>query len=799
MIQALETALQARALEVFSASLDLPETQRRDWIEQQCADAPAVREAALRLLSGEGDGGDFLDRQPIRHEPLDRSGEVLGKYRLLERIGGGGMGTVYRAERADGSFEQQVAIKLIRHGLISDELLDRFYAERQILARLEHPGIARLIDGGADTLGMPYVVMEFVEGLTIDEYCERQRLDLDARLLLLQRICEALHAAHLQGVIHRDLKPGNLLVNQRGQPKLLDFGIAKVLQCAELGTPLPHTRTGMQAMTPQYASPEQVRGEAVDARSDVYALGVLMYELLTGSRPYHIDNLSPGALERTVCDTLPPNPSTAVIRLRKPPPAGLGESGPLSRRLRGDLDRIVMSALRKRPTERYASAQALADDIDRYLSGQPVLARGASWAYRGGKFIARHRVGAAALCFAFVTLAGALVAVSLEARKTALQRDLAQAQAARAESARAFLVEMIGRADPFENPGSATLVGALKQSIDSIPERFADQPALEADMRYAIGYALQNLGEYEAARPLLERALALREQLGDRIEQARVLDGLAIVHWWQSDFSAGEAKFRAALELLDGLDDPAAIALRIEILTNLAGMLSEPGEHARAVEYAQAAIELAQRHPDGVEAVLATAYNNLATAQESLGQYDAALLSFERALDLRRQIDGEMHPDYAIALNNLAFLHAAMDRLPETVQTFQRTVEIERQILAPQHPELASGLMNLSWAQTRLGDYQAAETNALEALAICRAGYADNHPRTGKAEQTLASLYLASGRMEQAIERARNALAIYSRAEEVNPSWVQTAEEILAQARAEAEAEAEVEGKLDPR
>lgn len=693
------------------------------------------------------------------------------------------MGTVYRAERADGAFQQQVAIKLIRAGLFGDEMLDRFYAERQILARLEHPGIARLIDGGADALGMPYVVMELVEGLPIDDYCERQRLDLGQRLQLLQRVCEALHAAHLQGVVHRDLKPGNLLVTSQGQPKLLDFGIAKVVQGADLGTPLPHTRTGMQAMTPQYASPEQVRGEPVDARSDVYALGILMYELLSGSRPYHIDNLSPGALERTVCDTLPPNPSVAVARLRKSPPAGLDDAAALSRRLRGDLDRIVMSALRKRPAERYASALLLAEDLDRYLSGQPVLARGASWLYRSGKFIARHRAGAAALGFAFVILAAALVAVSLQARKTALQRDLAQAQAARAESARAFLVEMIGRADPFENPGSATLVGALKQSIDSIPERFANQPELEADMRYAIGYALQNLGEFEAAQPLLERSLALREQQGDRIEQARVLDGLAIVHWWQSDFSASERRFRDALELLEGQDDPAAIALRIEVLTNLAGMLNEPGEHARAVEHAQTAIALAQQHPDGVEAVLATAYNNLATAQESLGQYDAALLSFERALDLRRRIDGEMHPDYAIALNNLAFVHAAMDRLPEAVQTFQRTVEIERQILSPQHPELAIALMNLSWAQTRLGDYHAAEANALEALAICRASYADNHPRTGKAEQTLASLYLASGQLEQARERARNALAIYARADEVNPSWIETAEEILAQAQ----------------
>lgn len=775
---AIDSAVEAQALALFTEALEQPAQAQQAWIEAQ--DAPeAVREGALSLLQREqGGGGEFLLRQQ-GIDPVDRSGELLGKYRLLERIGGGGMGSVYRAERADGAFAQQVAVKLIRTGLISDELLERFYAERQILAKLEHPGIARLIDGGADALGMPFVVMELVDGLPIDLYCRQQALDLGARLQLLQRVCEALQAAHDQGVVHRDLKPGNLLVTAAGQPKLLDFGIAKVLMGDGLGTPLPHTRTGMSAMTPAYASPEQVRGTAVDARSDIYALGVLMFELLTGSHPYPLDSLVPGALERIICDTLPPNPSSAVLRQRQPPPAGLSRARGLSRQLRGDVDRIVMTALHKDSTQRYRSAVALGEDIGRYLAGQPVRARGASRLYRMGKLITRHRSATAALAFAFLVLLGALATVSMQARRTAEQRDLAQAQAARAASAQAFLVELIGHADPFESSGSATLVGAIRRSLPGIEERFAGQPQLEAEMRYAIGYALQNLGEFELARSQLERALELSQARADRLQSARSHDALGLVDWWASDYRASEQHFQAALALLGEVEEPAYKTMRMETLTNFSGMLSEPGEYQRAVRMAELAIAESHRHPQPPADVLSIAWNNLATAQESLGHYEAALQSFDQALKLRRSTDGEMHPDYASTVNNLAFLHMELGRPGEATEHFQKAVTIWREILPPQHPDLAVGLLNLAWAQTRGRQFVEAERNANEALAICRASYADNHPRIGKAEQTLASLYLDWGRPEQARSHAQRALAVYAAAAEVNPSWIETAQAVL--------------------
>ena len=771
--------LEARALALFTQSLDMPATARAAFIDAGSEGDSLLRDAALRLLAAESAGAGFLDAHPLNVVINDRSGERIGRFRLVERISSGGMGTVYRARRDDGAYRQDVAVKLIRPELVSDEGLQRFLVERQILARLDHPGIARLIDGGTDTAGMPYVVMDLVDGEPIDAYCEKQRLGVAARLRLLQDVCAALHAAHQQGVVHRDIKPGNILVTPHGQTRLLDFGIAKVLNEDDATAAQLRTRTGFAAMTPQYASPEQVSGATIGIGTDIYSLGVLLYQLLTGARPYSVDSLSPGALEHAVCHTIPPNPSAAVARRRAPPPDGLPTSPALTRALRGDLDRVVMTALAKQPDERYATALAFSDDIERYLSGLPVHARGASRLYRLGKFAARHRAGVAATVVAFAALAAALVVVSLQAREAAFQRDLARQEAARAASARDFLVEIINRADPFANVESATLAGALRQSIPGISERFAGQPTLEAEMRYAIGYALQNLGEVAPARDLLDGALALRESEGNTMEIARVLDALGIVDWWDSAFADGEARFRRGIELLGGTETMPAVGQRVEMLTNLCGMLAEAGDYQRAHAECAAAVALGDRVPAIGQTLQATAWNNFATVLESLELNDEAEAAFERTLALRRSAVGELHADYAITLNNLAFLLVAQERMDEAVATFRQALEIERALLPEGHPEIAMSLMNFAWATTRTGEFEAAEAAAQEALAISRASYSDNHPRTGKAHETLASLYLRRDQPDLAREHALAARAIYSKAESVNPRWVEMVDSVL--------------------
>ncbi|MEM1080065.1 MAG: protein kinase, partial [Pseudomonadota bacterium] len=522
---------EAAALKLFMASLEQPEDGRERWLQQAAKDDSALLEAAQALLKADQLADGYLEAGPVTLV-TDRTGERVGRFELQAQIGQGGMGTVYRGRRADGTFEQSVAVKLFSLGQLNESALQRFHTERQILASLEHPGIARLIDGGTAEDGTPFVVMELVEGLPINEFCDREGLDLPARLELFRRVCDALAEAHLRGIVHRDLKPSNILITPEGRPKLIDFGIAKVLDSADFDSSSPDTRLGTMALTPEYASPEQVRGEAQSQASDTYALGILLYELVTGVRPYRISSPSPVEIERTVCDTIPPDPSVVVGQRKSQPPNGLQDASRLKSSLRGDLDRIVMTALRKSPQRRYASAAALAEDIDRYLNGLPVHARGASRWYRAGKFIQRHKAIVSVTSVAFAALSVALVLVFMQAQEAERQRDLARQQADAAASATEFLTEMISRSDPFANAESATLLGAMMQAIPTIEERFENQPELEADMRYAIGYALQNLGETDTSRAQFDRALDLRRQYGTALDVAEALGGLALVDWW---------------------------------------------------------------------------------------------------------------------------------------------------------------------------------------------------------------------------------------------------------------------------
>jgi serine/threonine protein kinase len=333
-----ETRIESRALELFTRSLDQPAETRDQWLIQECAGSEPLLTAVHALVDADRQSRDFLEKGP-RFPERERSGERVGNFELLELIGQGGMGSVYRARRADGAFEQIVAIKLFRTQRMNRSALQRFETERRILAKLEHPGIARLIDGGEAADGTPYVAMERIEGVPITEHCDREALNLVQRIQLIRKVCAALSIAHRNGIVHRDLKPSNILVTSDGQPKLIDFGIAKVLDPDSMAGDLPVTRIDTRAMTPDYASPEQVRNHLSTAASDVYALGVLSYELLTGTRPYQVDQVSPLELDRIVCEMVPADPSTCVRGLRAETPAGLPPARSLASMLRGDLDR----------------------------------------------------------------------------------------------------------------------------------------------------------------------------------------------------------------------------------------------------------------------------------------------------------------------------------------------------------------------------------------------------------------------------------------------------------------------------
>ncbi|MCB1560015.1 MAG: serine/threonine protein kinase [Xanthomonadales bacterium] len=763
--------LQLRALAIFEGSLEQPEDDRDHWIAARCNGDAALAAEVERLCVADRSTGSFLESPAIT--PRDHRGERFGPFLLEDELGAGGMGRVYRARRVDDGFEQEVAIKLFDHGFRDATALARFDAERRILARLEHPGIARLIDGGTAGDDTPWVAMELVRGEPITLYCERHRLGVAERVALMIRVCNALEAAHERGVVHRDIKPGNVLVDEHGKPRVIDFGIAKVLDASFLEAELPATATQAVPLTPEYASPEQVRGEIVGTASDVYGLGILLYELLTGTRPYRLTSPSPLELARTVCLTIPPDPSDRVARARLSAMQGLPAVRELRRRLRGDLDRIVMTALRKTPNERYASAAGLGRDLERHLTGQPVSARGASRWYRLRCLVQRHRFASAATAVAMLILAAGLIAVSIQARRV-------QHEAERAEAARDFLASLILRADPFETAPEPTLAGALRASLQDIGQRFAGQPQLEADMRYAIGYALQNLGDAATARQEIQRALAYRNRHGTALEQAEALDGLGLVDWWDSDLGAAEARLKEALQRIEGDDSPEAQKLRVESLTNLGAMLIDAGDFPRSVEYSRRAEQAAESAGDIDIETRAMIQGNLGNALTEIGgREEEALAAFARTEALQREATGEMHPNFAILLNNRALALHGMGRLDEAIKAMRRSVDIRRATLGPKHPQTATALFNLAGLLVAANRPDDAEPFAREALQVAEGGYEAGHPRIGKAHEMLGRVLAAQGHVQQARDQLEKSLSIYRNATDVDPAWATRAQSIL--------------------
>src|SRR6185295_13117200 len=538
---------------LFADALDRPPAERPAYLDEACGGDAVLRREVERLLAADQAGSRFLVSSPgeLLRLVLDRQeeGGSLGPYRLLRKIGSGGMGTVYLARREDEHYQRDVAVKVLRSGLATTEAFHRFLAERQILANLEHPNIARLYDGGSTDDGRPYLVMELVEGVPVDQYCDQHRLTVDQRLALFQKICAAVQYAHQNLLVHRDLKPANILITPEGEPKLLDFGIAKRL-APQPGSSLQETRTGLRMLTPSHASPEQVRGEAITTASDVYSLGVILFELLAGRGPYQISAELQYEIERATCEQEPDRPSAALLRPGSPSAeetalARKTRPQALARRLRGDLDNIVLTALRKEPRRRYGSASQLAEDLERHLQNLPVTARPDTLRYRTRKFVRRHRTAVAATVAVILLVAGAVASLAAQGRVLAQERD-------KARYALSFLVDTFKQADPYHTQGERlTAREILDQGADRISRELAGQPDVQAAVMDAIGEVDLGLGRYDKAEPLLKRSLALRWQvLGTTsLEVAESLEHLAALRNERSDQAGAESHLREALAI----------------------------------------------------------------------------------------------------------------------------------------------------------------------------------------------------------------------------------------------------------
>ncbi len=756
---------------LFDAILDLPPDERSAYLDRECPD-PELREAVMRLLaasatedsrleSGVHRGRLVEELRSIRASALG-PGSRVGPYRVLSELGRGGMAVVYLAERADGAFVQRVALKVASTTAFDPMGERRFERERQILAALEHPNVARLLDGGLAPDGRPYFALELVDGEPIHQWAESRGLAVPERLALFAKVGRAVAAAHRRLIVHRDLKPSNILVTADGEPKLLDFGIARLLEGAELGD-LEATRltmTSMRPMTLEYASPEQFLGEAVTTASDVYQLGLLLYLLLTGERPYTLKGATPAEAQVIVCTRQPSRPS-AVVR-RQAAAADLAWSRRralerMERTLRGDLDTIVLKALRKEPERRYGSVVELVEDVERYLEGQPVLARGDTTGYRLGKFARRHHLALAAGAALLVSVAGLTTFYTHRLRQ---ERDLAAAEAAKAKRVSAFLVQVFEGADPYvPRPKDLSARQLLDAGAKELDAELSGHPEVAAEMAMVLGRIYRRLGLFAEARPLLERSLALRsEHLGAASPAtADSLFELAVLDHQSGEQAAARRGHEAALAIREARLGPEHPEVA-ESLRDLAILDRLQGEFDRARATLERVIAIQRRQPDG--AALAPTLSNLGLVLREQGELEAAVAVFREALAIYRRDPANVHPSAASVLSNLAGALADLSRHAEAAAAYREALALTESRLGPDHPQVSGMLTNVASEELEAGRVAAARELLTRALAVAEKALGPNHVQLAIIHLNLASADHAEGRFEAALAGFRKGAAI---------------------------------------
>ena len=643
--------------------------ERSEYVRRACgSDETLLSHVLLELgadVSQSGFWDDVAAGESGSHDPSGSlEGQRLGPYRIVRKLGSGGMGDVYLAERADEEYQQQVAIKMVRSGMFSRQVQGRLRMERQILATLQHPNIARLLDGGRTPDGTPYLVMEYIDGEPIDAYCDRRRLAPEERLALLRTVCAAVHYAHQNLIVHRDLKPNNILITPQGVPKLLDFGIAKLLDTRQSAQTLTVTHAEYRVMTPAHASPEQVRGDTITTASDIYVLGVLLYELLCGRRPFHLLGASLLEMERIICEQEAPTPSEMVARTAHESPELLTDivacrsTTPtrLQKYLRGDLDNIVGMAMRKDPERRYSSAEQLAADLERHLSGKPVLASKDTWLYRTRKFVGRHKISVAASTAAIVTLAAFATITFVQAQRIAYERDVATAERTRAEQVSSFLVELFELSDPSRNRGNQVTarelldIGARRVSLG-----LADQPETRATLLGTIGTVYQSLGLYSDSVSLLQEGLKSRMRIhGQRHPAvADAMRALGDALCDRGDLAQCEAQLDAALDMQRELLGPTSLEVA-PTLTAQAKLAQLRGNLEAAEGLYDQSLQIYGTHGRERTTDATSVMNELAGLYSYSGRHDRAATLYRAALDIDRQALGNDHPQVGMHLQNLA-------------------------------------------------------------------------------------------------------------------------------------------------
>ncbi len=807
-------------------ALDMEPSQRAAFLDERCNGSTEIRSEAESLLAGDAAAANFLDSPAIVNyasffekdeEPEALVGQKIGNYRIIRELGYGGMGAVFLAERSDGKFEQQVALKLLKREMNTSALRKHFQQERSILAALQHPNIARLLDAGATRDKIPFLVMEYVEGLPIDEYCSMNDLSLGERLDLFREICSAVDFAHRNLIIHRDLKPSNILVTNDGNPKLLDFGISKILS-ADLENADSKTITRMGVMTPSYASPEQLKNESVTTATDVYSLGVILYELLAGRRPFESSENNISDIYRLVIEREPPLPSSMVVEVPSSAFSAISEKGNgahstrfnrtrqtipqirgiKAQYLRGDLDNIVLKALKKEPERRYSSVEKLSDDIHRYLKGLPVAARPDTFTYRAQKFINRNRSVVITASLVLVALVGGLITTIWQSRVARAESDRAQLAAAKAEKINAYLQNVLNFSNPHwlsSNPKrnrEATVAQAMDEALNNLDTELAGEPEIQAEILFTLTQSYSSQGDFAKAETLARRAIEkFNESLGEpnvKSRQTSVI--LGDILYLTGKFDEAEQHYFAAIDFFRPMlaQDRSQAKWMAIALNDLGNVHIMKGRFLEADTVIAEAAEIAQEMTGRDRFVVPIVLGNRAAALQYLNDFQGSLEASLNAQEEMQKLGSHERFEGGVAKINTARAYTFLNNFSMAEEYHQEANRILISTVGEDNIYALSNRYHTANNYFKMGRIAEAKELAEKTLENQKRVFPNGHFTIAFSRRLLGDIYTHIGDLKKGEQELRSSLEFLSKSmKEPNHeiSFVKTSlgENLIAQKR----------------
>ncbi len=763
---------------IVDTALDLSKKEQSIYIQEECKGNKQLKRQVTELIASIeqsdtenflGDTDDYplhlareISEQETEKHTSSLLGTTIGKYKLIDLIGHGGMGSVFLAERSDEAYEKKVAVKILRRGMDTPSNIARFKRERNILANLEHPNIARLLDGGLTEEGMPYLVMEYVNGTPLLQYCDKNKLSIEKRLALFEQVCSAVQHAHQNTIIHRDLKPSNILVDTKGEVKVLDFGIAKLMDPDEDGATF-QTRTGARMLTLGYAAPEQLESQPITTATDSYVLGILLFELLAGVHPFDMDDKKLVEIEEQIREEQPKAPSETFSELSSQKQQQIGETRNISPNalistIKGDLDAIVLKALRKEPDHRYSSAEQLLEDINRRKTDLPIIAREDTFRYNASKFIKRHKTRLSAAAGFLLFIIGFTAFYTLQITQ---ERNKAQLEAQKAQEVSKFLTDMFRASNPYYNPqDTVTAATFLKRGEERI-DQLENQPEVQAQLLEVMGRAYTEIGRFEKASPLLQKSLRLRKtyQGTTSIAYSQSLDALVVFQRLRGNFAEAESLTRESISIIRN-NPPKNETLLSNGLNELGLILDQRGKYQEADSVYKAVLQIQQRLYEPSHPKLAHTYNNRAGVLRKQGQYEKAEGLYRKALTIWKKKKGDIHPSTAMGYHDLALVLNQQGQLEKADSLYHKGLEIDKQLYKPPNRQIAQSYNNIGIFYGQQGRYQDSKPYLTKAVAMRRKLFSEFHPKLAESLNNLGRLYIELENYEKAHPYLEEALEI---------------------------------------